>query len=475
MSERIDCDIAVIGAGAGGLAVAAGAALLGARAVLVERGRMGGTHLSYGCLPSKAIVSAARHAVSWRHAAKLGIQYEEPEVDFTAVMRHVKNTIAAVAPNDSVERFTAMGVQVLQAEGRFTGPDTLTAGSVTIRARRFVIATGSRPLIPTVPGLAEVAYDTNETIFNLTERPVHLLVLGGDSGGVELAQAFCRFGSKVTVVERGRCLPDEDPELSGLLLDSLRQDGVIIRERTELLRAETTVSGIVLTLRLPDGSEDRIAGSHLLVAAGRKPNVEDLGLNAAGVEVGQRGIVVDDRLRTSNEKIYAIGDATGISRFTHTAEYHAGVVLKNTLFRLPTKADHAAVPRVTFGDPELASVGLTEEEARAKHGRITILRQQFAANDRAQAEARSEGLVKAIVGRSGRILGAGIVGPEAGDLLQPWILAMEKGLGIGALQAMVSPYPTRGEIAKRIAGDFYKPKLISPFTKKLVQFLARLG
>lgn len=475
MSERIDCDIAVIGAGSGGLSVAAGAALLGARTVLVERGRMGGDCLNYGCVPSKAMISAARHAVAWRQAAKLGIQYEEPEIDFAAVMRHVKNTIAAIAPHDSVERFTAMGVQVLQGEGRFTGPDTLVAGGATIRARRFVIAAGSRPLIPPVPGLAEVAYDTNESIFNLTERPVHLLVLGGGPIGIELAQAFGRLGSKVTVIERARCLPREDAELSGLLLDSLRQDGVIIREQTELLRAETTISGIVLTLRQPDGSEDRIAGSHLLVAAGRQPNVEDLGLKAAGVEIGQRGIVVDDRLRTSNEKIYAIGDITGLSPFTHTAGYHASVVLKNVLFRLPAKADHTAIPRVTYGDPELASVGLTEEEARAKHGKITILRWQFAANDRAQAEARTEGLIKAIVGRGGRILGASIVGAEAGDLLQPWILAMEKGLGVGAIQATVMPYPTRGEVTKRVAGDYYKPKLFSPFTKKLVQFLARLG
>ena len=475
MGERIDCDIAVIGAGSGGLSVAAGAALLGVRTILVERGRMGGDCLNYGCVPSKAMISAARHAVTWKQAAKLGIQYEEPEIDFAAVMRHVKNSIAAIAPHDSVERFTAMGVQVLQGEGRFSGPDTLAVGSTSIRARRFVIAAGSRPLIPPVEGLADVAYLTNETVFNLTERPVHLLIIGGGPIGIELAQAFRRLGSKVTVVERATCLPREDAELSSLLLDTLREEGVAIRDRTEVLRAETTVSGIVLTLRAGDGSEDRIAGSHLLVAAGRQPNIEDLGLQSAGIEAGSRGIEVNGNLRTTNRRVYAIGDVTGLSPFTHTAGYHATVVLKNILFRIPAKADHTAIPRVTFGDPELAAVGLSEEEARAKYGKITILRWPFAVNDRAQTEARTEGLVKAIVGRSGRVLGASIVGAEAGDMLQPWIMAIEKRLGIGTLQAMVVPYPTRGEVSKRAAGDFYKPKLFSPMTRKLVQFLTRFG
>ncbi len=475
MGERIDCDIAVIGAGSGGLSVAAGAAMLGVKTVLVERGRMGGDCLNYGCVPSKAMISAARHAVAWRQAAKLGIQYEEPEIDFAAVMRHVKGTIAAIAPHDSVERFTAMGVQVLQGEGRFTGPDTLAVGTTSIQARRFVIAAGSRPLIPPVEGLAEIAYLTNETIFNLTERPVHLLIIGGGPIGIELAQAFCRLGSKVTVVERAACLPREDAELSSLLLDALREDGVIIRDRTEVLRAETTVSGIVLTLRGTDGSEDRIAGSHLLVAAGRQPNVENLGLQAAGIETGKRGIEVNGSLRTTNRRVYAIGDITGLSPFTHTAGYHAAVVLKNILFRLPARADHRAIPRVTYGDPELAAVGLSEDEARAQYGKITILRWPFAVNDRAQTEARTEGLVKAIVGRNGRVLGVGIVGAEAGDLLHPWIVAIEKRLGIGALQAAIAPYPTRGEASKRAAGDFYRPKLFSPMTQKLVQFLTRFG
>lgn len=475
MAERIDCDIAVIGAGSGGLTVAAGATMMGAKTVLVERGRMGGDCLNYGCVPSKALISAARQAVSWRRAARLGINYEEPEIDFTAVMRHVKNTIAAIAPHDSVERFTALGVQVLQGEGRFIGPDALAVGDITVHARRFVVATGSRPTIPPIAGLADTPHLTNETIFSITDRPLHLLVIGGGPIGIELAQAFRRLGSKVTIIERARCLPREDIELSGLLLDTLRDEGVVIREQTEVSRVENTVSGIVLTLRDSKGNEDRIAGSHLLIAAGRQPNIEGFGLDSAGVATEKNGITVDSRLRTTNRRIYAIGDVTGLSPFTHTASYHAGIVLKNALFRLPARADHSAIPRVTYGDPELAAIGLVEEEARDRYGKIVILRWPFAMNDRAQAEADIEGAIKVVTSRTGRILGVGIVGADAGNLLQPWSLVIGKRLGIGAMQAMIVPYPTRGEVSKRAAGEFYKPKLFSPFSRKLVQFLARFN
>jgi len=475
MTERIDCDIAVIGAGSGGLTVAAGAAMLGAKTVLVERGRMGGDCLNYGCVPSKALISAARHAVSWRHAGRFGIHYAEPEIDFPAVMRHVQATIAAIAPHDSAERFTALGVQVLAGEARFTGPDTLAVDDREIQARRFVVATGSQPLIPPIEGLADTPFLTNETVFALDERPLHLLIVGGGPIGVELAQAFCRLGSKVTMLERLRCLPREDAELGGLVLDTLRDDGVDIREQTEVVRVEDTASGIVVSLRGPDGQEERLAGSHLLVAAGRRPGVDGLGLERAGIAVGKAGIVVDAGLRTTNRRVYAIGDVTGLSPFTHTAGYHAGLVLKNALFRLPARADHTIIPRVTYSDPELAAVGLDEAAARARHGRIRILRWPFAVNDRAVAEGRTEGLVKVIATPRGRILGAAIVGPGAGDLLQPWSLALGRRLGIGAMQAMIVPYPTRGEAGKRAAGDFFRPRLFNPFTRKLVRFLARFG
>lgn len=473
MAKRIDCDIAVIGGGSGGLSVAAGAALMGASTVLIERGRMGGDCLNYGCIPSKALIAAARQAVIWRHSAKLGIRYDEPEIDFPTVMRHVKNTIAAIAPHDSAERFVALGVQVLQAEARFAGPDIVQAGATTVRARRIVIATGSKPAIPPIPGLETIPYLTNETVFDLTEPPIHLMILGGGPIGIELAQAFRRLGIRITLIERLTCLAREDKELSGLLTDALREDGVILHERTEVTQAENTVSGIVLTLRHADGSTDRIAGSHLLVATGRAPDLEPLDLAKAGILADARGIIVDDRLRSTNRRVFALGDVTGLSPFTHTASYHAGVVLKNALFRFPARADHSLIPRVTYGDPELAAVGLSETEARARHGRITILRSPFAENDRARAEGLRDGLVKAIVSPRGHILGVAIAGPQAGELIQPWILAMQKRLGIGAMQALLVPYPNRGEASKRAAGDFYRPKLFSPLARRIVRFLAR--
>lgn len=476
MTERIDCDIAVIGAGSAGLSVAAGAAMLGVRTVLVERGRMGGDCLNYGCVPSKALIAASRHAVGWRQAGKLGIRYAEPEIDFPAVMRHVQATIAAIAPNDSIERFTALGVQVLQGEARFAGPDSITVGDRTIHARRFVIATGSQPLIPPLEGLAEVPYLTNETVFALDRLPLHLLVIGGGPVGIELAQAFRRLGSRVSLIEQRRCLPREDAELSGPVLDALRDDGIDIREETQVLRAENTASGIVLTLQATGGTAaERIAGSHLLVAAGRRPALAGLALERAGIATGPAGITVDRGLRTSNRRVYAIGDVTGLSPFTHTAAYHAALVLKNALFRLPVKAAHDLMPRVTYSDPELAAVGLDEATARARHGAIRILRWPFAATDRAQAEGRTDGLIKVIVTPRGRILGVGIVGPDAGDLLQPWSLALGRRLGIGAMQAMVAPYPTRSEAGKRVAGEFFRPQLFNPLTRRLVRLLARLG
>lgn len=475
MAERIDCDIAVIGAGSGGLSVAAGAALLGAKTVLVERARMGGDCLNFGCVPSKALISASRHAVAWRQSSRLGIRHTPPDIDFGAVMAHVKATIAAIAPHDSIERFTGLGVRVLQGDASFSGTDRIRVGTTEVMARRFVIATGSKPFIPPVPGLDKTPYLTNETLFDLAERPMHLLVLGGGPIGVEMAQAFVRLGSKVTLVEQRRCLGREDPELSRLLLDALRDEGVDLFENTDVLGCENTATGIVLSLRHADGTEARIAGSHLLVATGRRADTATLNLAAAGIQSTPAGVNVDAGLRTTNAKVYAIGDVTGLSPFTHTAGYHAGVVLKNALFRLPSKAAHDQIPRVTYGDPELAAVGLNETEARARHGRITILRWPFAQNDRAQAEGLTHGLVKVIATPRGRVLGAAIVGPEAGDLIQPWILALSRRLPISAMQAMVVPYPTRGEASKRAAGDFFRPKLFHPLTRHIVRFLARFG
>ena len=468
MSGPLAPDLCIIGAGSGGLAVAAGAAQMGAAVVLVERGMMGGDCLNFGCVPSKSLLAAARLADLARRGAALGITSARPDVDFAAAADGVQNVIAAIAPNDSVERFEGLGVRVLRSEARFTSPRTIRAGEIEIRPRRFVIATGSYPAVPAMPGLADVSYLTNETIFANRDRPDHLIVIGGGPIGIEMAQAHCRLGARVTLLDVGPVLPRDDPELVASLTGHLAGEGIAIRPGVEITGIER--DGDAIVARLVDG--ERIAGSHLLVAAGRRPSIEALDLPAAGIEASAKGITVDARLRTTNPRAFAIGDVAGGPQFTHIALYQAGIVIRNALFRLPAKVDYRALPWVTYTDPELAQVGLTQaaagEEAR-------VLRWPFVENDRAQTERDTEGLVKVVLGRNGRILGASILGTGAGDLILPWALAIAQKLKIGALANLIVPYPTRGEASKRAAGCYYTPTLFSPRTRRLVRLLARFG
>ncbi|WP_029009132.1 dihydrolipoyl dehydrogenase family protein [Azospirillum halopraeferens] len=474
--SAIRCDLCVIGAGAGGLSVAAAAARLGADTVLVERGAMGGDCLNTGCVPSKALLAAAAAARAVRTAGRFGIGAPEPAIDAAAVYAYVQAAIAAIAPHDSRERFEGLGVRVIAAHARFTGPDTVMAEGAAIRARRFVLATGSRPLVPPVPGLDTVAYLTNETLFAGSTLPGHLLVLGGGPVGVEMAQAHRRLGARVTLVERATLLPRDDPELVAVVRSTLEAEGVTLIEGTGVARVAPAGDGDGdgVAAELADGR--RISGSHLLVAAGRRPVVEDLGLEAAGIAAGPAGITVDARLRTTNRRVYAVGDCTGGPAFTHAAGHQAGIVVRNALFRWPGRADRIALPRATFTDPELAQVGLTEAQARAaRDGDVTVLRQPFAGNDRARTEGAPEGLVKLVVRRNGRILGAGIAGRHAGEQIAPWCLAIARGLRVHDLAGVVLPYPTLAEAGKRAAGAFFEPVLFGPRTRWLVRFLARFG
>ncbi len=472
----LNVDICVIGAGSGGLSVAAGAAQLGASTVLVEKGEMGGDCLNTGCVPSKALLASAKAARRWREETALGTTYGPPAVDFAAVNRHVKEVIAAIAPNDSVERFEGLGVKVIKGTGRFVGPDEIVVGDTRIRARRFVVATGSRAAVPPIPGLDRVPYLTNESLFDETELPRHLLIIGGGAIGLEMAHAHRGLGSEVTVLEAFRVLPRDDVELVGLLRQRLIDEGIAIREQVRIIRVESDPDGVAVVLAGADGLEERISGSHLLVAAGRRPNVEGLDLGKAGIEYGPKGLKVDARLRTTNKRVYAVGDIAGGPLFTHVAGYHAGIVIRNALFRLPAKVDYRALPWVTYTDPELAQVGLTEEQARAAHGNdVVVLRWPYHENDRAQAERRTGGLIKAVATKKGKILGASIFGAHAGELIQVWVLAIGQGLGVKAIAGMIAPYPTLGEISKRAAGSFFTPKLFGERTKKLVRFLSRFG
>ncbi|MEM8799052.1 MAG: FAD-dependent oxidoreductase [Pseudomonadota bacterium] len=479
MSEIIKTDLCIIGAGSGGLSVAAGAAQMGVSTVLIERGKMGGDCLNYGCVPSKALIAAGKTAHSFRTATKFGVHATEPEIDFAAVKDHVADVIAGIAPHDSVERFEGLGVNVILGEGRFLDGKTVQVGDQKITARRFVIATGSRPMTLPIPGLDETPHHTNETIFEDKTKPDHLIVIGGGPIGMEMAQAHRRLGVQVTVLERFGPLGKDDPELTQTVLDALSAEGIKIMGNTAIERvAQAADGGVEVYIKDAEGDESTariVSGSHLLVAAGRTPNIETLNLEAAGIEYTNRGIQVDARLRTSNKKIFAIGDCSGGLQFTHVAGYEAGVVIQNALFRIPAKAKREATPWVTFTDPELAHVGMTEASAQETHGdKVKVLKWEYAENDRARAERATDGLVKVVLHKN-KIIGASIVGKQAGELLQPWIIAVDQGMKIRAMTSFIAPYPTLGEINKRAAGSAYTETLFSPRTKKIVKFLSHFG
>lgn len=467
MTRTIKTDLCIIGAGSAGLSVAAGAAMLGRKVVLIEKGEMGGDCLNTGCVPSKALIAAAARAEAMRDAAKFGIANAEPQVDFAAVMDHVHGVIGAIAPIDSQERFEGLGVTVLRAHAAFTGPRELKAGDDIVKAKHFVIATGSRPFAPPIPGLDEVPYFTNETIFNNRSLPRHLVIIGGGPIGIEMAQAHARLGAKVTVIDGGKILGKEDPELVEIVRARLVREGVEIVEDARAGTVSKTDNGVSVAI-----GARTVEGSHLLIAVGRKPVVEGLNLEAAGVDYTEKGIKNDDRLRTANKRIYVAGDIAGRRQFTHVAGYHASVLVRNILFKMPAKNNEHLAPRVTYCDPELAQVGLTEQEARERHGDVKIARWPFAKNDRAEAERDTQGLIKAVTDKKGVILGAGIAGAGAGDLLQPWTLALSSKLKIRAFTDMIAPYPTRGEASKRAAGDWYSQTLFSPRTRRLISVLS---
>ncbi|HEX4890908.1 MAG TPA: FAD-dependent oxidoreductase [Alphaproteobacteria bacterium] len=475
MSRTIKTDICVIGAGSGGLSVAAGAAQLGASTVLIEKARMGGDCLNTGCVPSKALLAAAKAAQTMRTSGKFGVSASGFSVDFAKAMDHVQGVIAAIAPNDSVERFTGLGCTVIQAEARFISPAEVEAGGDIIQARRFVIATGSRAAIPPIEGLDQTPYLTNESIFENRTCPDHLIILGAGPIGMEMGQAHRRLGARVTIIEMARALTRDDPELAGVAIKALHDEGVAIVENTELVSVAREENGAISVLARNKTGEQRIIGSHLLAAAGRIPNIEGLNLEAANIVFDRKGIKINAGLRTTNRRVYAIGDVTGGLQFTHVAGHQAGLVIRSALFRAPAKFDPRYVPRVTYTDPEVAQVGMTEADALSARISHRVLRWHFSENDRAQAERRTEGLAKVIIGKGGFILGAGLAGANAGELLQPWILAMTRKQKIGAMTGLIAPYPTLGEINKRIAGSYYTPSLFSRPTRMIVSLLRKFG
>jgi pyruvate/2-oxoglutarate dehydrogenase complex dihydrolipoamide dehydrogenase (E3) component len=467
-------DICVIGAGSGGLSVAAAAAAFGAPVVLVEKGRMGGDCLNFGCVPSKALIDAGTRAHQIVTADRFGI-VAQPTIDFRRVTDHVSDVIAGIAPNDSKERFTALGVEVIAGAARFEDPETVTVdGALRIRARRFVISTGSSPAVPPIPGLTAIPFLTNETVFALTDRPSHLVVIGAGPVGLELAQAFLRLGSQVTVVEALCPLARDDEECSEIVIDALAREGVTILPRVLVKSVAAAADTLQVSVQIGDAAKT-LEADRVLVAAGRTPNVNGLGLDAAGITFSPKGIAIDRGLRTTNRRVYAIGDVIGDLNFTHVANYQAGLVIRSALFRLPAKVRYDAIPRVTYTDPELAQVGLTETQARAQGYAVRVLRWPFRDNDRAQTARNTSGCVKVVAGTRGRILGATMVGAHAGELIAPWTLAIRRGLNIRAMAEVVAPYPTLGEVNKRAAMTYFSSSLTSPGVRRVVRWLRRLG
>lgn len=467
-------DLCVIGAGSAGLSIAIGAAQLGVRVVLIERGRMGGECLNTGCIPSKSLLGAANAAHSVRNAKYFGID-ATPVIDFKRVHAFVRSVIEAIAPVDSAENLENVGVEVIRGHARFADLRTILADDRAIRAHRVVIATGSEPVVPAIVGLKDTPHWTNNDIFDSDVLPSHLIIAGGGPIGVELGQAYCRLGSRITVIERDHVLAKDDPELVQFLLDRLAAEGVSILQCTQI-KAVKVQSDFSVQLTVDQaGASKEIRGSHLLLAVGRRPRTDELGLQEVGIDYTERGIVVDEHLQTSVRGIYAAGDVIDGPRFSHVCSYHAAIVIKNVLLRIPAKLNYRSLPWVTYTDPELAQVGLTEEQARRQpRNPITVIRVPYSSNDRAQTERQSQGLLKLIADHRGRVLGASIVGAHAGESALLWVVAIERGLKLKDLAQMIAPYPTFGEINKTASWHFLRERLSRPLTRAAVRALSWL-
>jgi pyruvate/2-oxoglutarate dehydrogenase complex dihydrolipoamide dehydrogenase (E3) component len=467
--------LVVVGAGTGGLVSAAAAASLGAKVALIERHLMGGDCLNVGCVPSKGIISAAR---SWAGARESQSRFGGPTAsgpgDFAAVMERMRSLRADIAPVDGAARFRDLGVDVFLGDGAFTGPDTATVGGVTLRFRRAVIATGGRAIAPPIPGLADAGYLTNETIWNLTELPEHLVVLGAGPIGCEMAQSFARFGSRVTVLDRSpRILSRDDADASPIVHAAMARDGVEFELGVAIKQVAREGSAIRITIER-DGQEAVIVGSHLLVAAGRAPNIEGIGLEAAGVRVNRGGVETDDRLRTSNPRIFAVGDVAGRHQFTHTADFHARAVIANALFFGRSRISKLVVPWATYTSPEVAHVGATVDELTQKGVAFETVTVPMHDNDRAILEGETEGFLKVhLEGATDRILGATVVAPHAGDLISEVGVAITNGLGLSAFGKTIHPYPTTGEVFRKAADQWNRRKL-TPFAKRMLGWWFRI-
>lgn len=461
-------DLVVVGGGTAGLVSAMGAAGLGARVALVERALLGGDCLHTGCVPSKAWLRTAHAVGALRGLDELGVSTGGARVDFARVVSRMRERQSILAPHDGTARLRQAGVDVFFGHGRFADGGTLQVADLRLRFRRAVVATGGRPQRPSVPGLDALPVLTSETVFDLTRLPERLIVVGAGPIGCELGQAFARFGSRVTLVDRApRVLPREEADTARLVQAAFVRDGMRLLLDASLVRAARDGTGVSLTVSRRDGGEESVTGDALLLAAGRAPNIENLGLDAAGVEAGPHGIVVNDRLQTTNPRIYAAGDVCSAYQFTHAADAQARLVLQNAFFFGHRRASRLVMPWVTYTDPEVAHVGTTAAEAAASDGRIQAITVPFDTVDRAVVDGETDGFVRVFHAR-GRLRGCTIVGAHAGELIAEAAYAITHGGTLGQLSATVHPYPTRAD-ALRKAGDAYRRQSLTPALRRWLE------
>ncbi len=477
MANKFDYDLAIIGAGAAGLTAASGAARLGAKTLLVEKeDKLGGDCLHYGCVPSKTLIHTARAMHTVRNAHKLGLpRVETTAVDFSRIRRRIMDVISTIQKHDSEERFCQLGAKVEFSRAVFVDEHSVLVNNQKVSAAKWLISAGSHPTIPDIPGLDQTSYLTNREIFYLDRLPESMIILGGGPIALEMAQAFVRLGTKVAVIQRNdQVLSKEDRDLADELQKILETEGVVFLLGTRVLRAREQGNKKEVLIKKSSGVEEKLSADCLLVALGRSPNALGLGLENAGVEFGPRGIGVDARLRTSRKHIFAAGDVTGKYQFTHAAGYEGGIVLANAVFRLPRKADYTFMPWCTYTDPELAGVGMNEKRAVQAGIDYNVWTEEFASNDRSLAMGNSSGRLKMLMDSREKVIGVQILGPEAGELLNEWVAVLNGKVKVSTLASAVHPYPTLGEINKKVAGSYLAPRIFSEKIKKGLQFFFSL-
>ena len=472
-----DYDVGIIGGGAAGLTVASGAAQLGAKTLLIEKDQaLGGDCLHYGCVPSKTLIRSAHVYHEMKHADRYGLPTVAlPAVDFSRIAKRIQDVIAVIQKHDSEERFCKLGAKVEFGNAFFKNEHTVDLNGRSISAKTWVIATGSSAAVPPIPGLKEIDPITNREIFSLEQLPTSMIVLGAGPIGIEMAQAFNRLGTSVTVVDMAsQILGKEDADMAEAVQAVMESEGVKFYLDAAVENAATEGEKKIVNVKLNDGNRTTLTGDAVLVAMGRAVNVKDLVLDAAGVAFQRTGITVDARLRTSQKHIFAAGDVSGSFQFTHAAGYEGGIVVSNAVFHLPRKVDYTWLPWCTYTDPELASIGMNERMAKSAGLDYAVWTEAFSDNDRGLAEGQVEGRTKLILDRKEKPLGVQILGPRAGDLIAEWVAALNGGVKLSTLASAIHPYPTLGEISKRVTGSVFSPKIFSERVQKGLKFFFNL-